>query len=49
MEWVHVGGRDAGDVKLYALSTCIHCKKTKEFLTDSGISFDYLFVDLLEE
>lgn len=49
MKWIHVDGRDAGDVKLYALSTCGHCKRAKEFLTDSGIAFDYLFVDLLEE
>jgi len=49
MEWTHVEGKDAGNVKLYALSTCIHCKKTKEFLKNSGVAFDFVFVDLLEE
>jgi glutaredoxin-like protein NrdH len=34
--------------KLYTLSTCIHCKATKRFLTENGIDYDYLDVDLLE-
>lgn len=32
---------------LYALSTCVHCKKTKEFLNELGVAYDYLFVDHL--
>jgi glutaredoxin-like protein NrdH len=44
---VHVDGTDKGRVMLYALSTCIHCKKTKEFLNELGIAYDYLFVDQL--
>jgi glutaredoxin-like protein NrdH len=36
------------DVKLYALSTCIHCKNTKEFLTQCGVNYDCVDVDTLE-
>ncbi len=32
---------------LFALSTCIHCKKTREFLEELGVGYDYLYVDLL--
>jgi glutaredoxin-like protein NrdH len=33
---------------LYALSTCVWCQKTKQLLTDLGVEFSYLYVDLLE-
>ena len=36
------------DVKLYALSTCIHCKNTKEFLNQCGVNYDCVDVDILE-
>ncbi len=32
---------------LYALSTCIWCRKTKQLLADLGVEYDYVFVDLL--
>jgi len=34
-------------VKLYALSTCIHCKAVKKFLNDHNVEYDFLDVDLL--
>ncbi len=45
----HVRGRKAGDVMLYALSTCQWCNKTKQLLRDLGIEFDYVYIDLLDE
>jgi glutaredoxin len=48
MDFVRVDGKDNGDITLYALSTCIWCKKTKELLTDLGVSFNYIYVDLLK-
>jgi glutaredoxin-like protein NrdH len=36
------------NVKLYALSTCIHCRDTKEFLDRCGIDYDCVDVDKLE-
>ena len=32
MEINHVDGQDKGKVMLYALSTCVWCKKTKKLL-----------------
>jgi glutaredoxin-like protein NrdH len=32
-------------VFLYALSTCGWCKKTKQFLNDNGVEYEYLDVD----
>ena len=32
---------------LYALSTCVHCKMTKQLLSDLGVAYDYLYVDQL--
>ncbi|MDD5313498.1 MAG: glutaredoxin family protein [Dehalococcoidia bacterium] len=44
----HVPGKKAGNLMLYALSTCIWCKKTKQLLADLGVEYDYVFVDLLK-
>jgi glutaredoxin-like protein NrdH len=44
----HVKGKDKGDLKLYTLSTCIWCKKTKALLKELGVDFSYVDVDLLE-
>ncbi|MGB9600306.1 MAG: glutaredoxin family protein [Myxococcota bacterium] len=35
-------------VFLFALSTCIWCKKTKALLNELGIKYDFIDVDLLE-
>lgn len=48
MESEHVRGKNKGKIMLYALSTCQWCRKTKELLTELGVEFDYLYVDLLE-
>ena len=32
---------------LYALSTCIHCRRMKVFLEDHEVEFDNIFVDKL--
>ena len=44
----HVSGRDGGKVMLYALSTCVWCKKTKALLDELGVAYDYEYVDLLQ-
>ena len=49
MEFVHVkGARKKGEVRLYALSTCGWCAKTKDLLRQLGVEFDYTYVDLLD-
>jgi glutaredoxin-like protein NrdH len=35
-------------IKLYALSTCIHCKHTKELLDKCGVVYDCTDVDTLD-
>ena len=43
-----VSGKNKGKIMLYALSTCIWCRKTRELLEKLGVEFDYIYVDLLE-
>jgi glutaredoxin len=35
-------------VKLYTLSTCSHCKNTKQFLNNLAVRYDFIDVDLLQ-
>jgi len=39
----------AEDVKVYALSTCPYCKRTKRFLEEHKIAFECVDVDLLDD
>ncbi len=48
-EWKHVDGKNKGAVKLYALSTCVWCKKTKKLLSELGVAYDYVDVDQLDD
>ena len=34
-------------VKMYTLSTCIHCKNAKKFLDDCSVKYEFKDVDLL--
>ncbi|MCU0800034.1 MAG: glutaredoxin family protein [Candidatus Thermoplasmatota archaeon] len=43
-----VEGDRRGEVVLYALSTCVWCKKTKQLLTDMKVEYSYIFVDQLD-
>ncbi len=44
----HVAGEKKGQIMLYALSTCVWCKKTKRLLDELGVAYDYEYVDLLQ-
>jgi len=48
MNTIKVEGTDKGHVLLLGLSTCIWCKKAKEFLESNNVQFEYVYVDLLE-
>jgi len=37
----------SADIKVYALSTCVHCKHAKEFLEEKHIPYDCVHVDYL--
>ena len=44
----HVSGpRNEHHIVFYGLSTCIWCKKTRQFLEDQGVEFEYVYVDKL--
>ncbi len=44
----HVNGKKVSDIFLFALSTCVWCRKTKSLLNELGVEYDYVDVDLLE-
>jgi len=48
MKIEHVKGEKKGKLLLYALSTCIWCKKTKNLLDNIGCDYYYIYVDKLE-
>jgi len=39
---------DGCEVRLYALSTCIHCQSTKELLDRCGVDYECIDVDKLD-
>lgn len=44
----HVSGpRNEHHIVFYGLSTCIWCKRTRRFLEDQGVEFEYVYVDKL--
>jgi glutaredoxin-like protein NrdH len=47
MNMTHVDGDDRGSIRLFALSTCGWCRKTKKLLGDLGVAYDYIDVDLV--
>jgi glutaredoxin len=40
------GSKKDHEVLVYALSTCGWCKKTKQFLNDNGVEYEYVDFDL---
>ncbi len=42
------GQNKSHKVLVYALSTCVHCKATKQYLKENGIQFEYVDVDRCE-
>ena len=47
-DFTEVSGKDFGGIRLFALSTCGWCKKTKAFLNDHNVAYVYIDVDLLD-
>ncbi|HOD35583.1 MAG TPA: glutaredoxin family protein [Syntrophales bacterium] len=43
----HIEGTNKGQITLYALSTCVWCKRTKALLEDLGVAYHYVYVDNL--
>lgn len=49
MDVKHIAGKNKGKVMLYTLSTCIWCRKVKDLLSQLGVEYSYIDVDMLEE
>jgi len=47
MKMNHVSGMSKGKIILYALSTCVWCRRTKQLLDQLGVEYQYVDVDLL--
>ena len=48
MNKTHVEGNKKCDILVYALSTCVWCRKTKNLLNTLGVDYYFIDVDLLE-
>ncbi|MHB0867175.1 MAG: glutaredoxin family protein [Thermoleophilia bacterium] len=44
----HVSGKSKGELRLYALSTCAWCRKTRQLLDELGVEYDLVEVDLVD-
>ena len=50
MQFAKVSGtQNQHKVILYALSTCVWCKMTKQFLKDNDVEYEFVDVDLCDE
>jgi glutaredoxin len=50
MNFSKVSGKNSKHkVLVYALSTCVWCKMTKQYLKDNDIEYEYADVDLFDE
>jgi glutaredoxin-like protein NrdH len=43
------GKKNNHKVTIYALSTCVWCKMTKQYLNDNGVEYQFVDVDLLDD
>jgi glutaredoxin-like protein NrdH len=43
------GEKNNHKVTLFALSTCVWCKMTKQFLNDNSVEYEFVDVDLLDD
>ena len=41
------GKNKKGDVKLFALSTCVWCRKTRNLLDENQVEYEYVYIDQL--
>ncbi len=42
------GAKSEHIVRFYGISTCVWCKKTRQFLEDNNIAFEFVYIDLLD-
>jgi glutaredoxin-like protein NrdH len=50
MQFTKVSGiKNVHKVTIFALSTCVWCKLTKQYLSENGVTYEFVDVDLLNE
>jgi glutaredoxin-like protein NrdH len=47
--WRRITMSEKIEIKVYALSTCPYCRRTKEFLDEQGVDYESIDVDLLDD
>lgn len=40
------GSKKRHKIRMYAISTCIWCRRTKQFLNENSVEYEYVDVDL---
>ncbi len=48
MKFNKIEGKNVSEIKMFTLSTCGWCKKTKQYLKDLDLEFYYIDIDSLE-
>ena len=48
MPFSTVEGKDVGDVRLFTMSTCAWCDKMKELLSENGVKYHYIDLDVVD-
>ena len=48
-QFTEVPGKKVADIKLFALSTCPWCRRTKNFLNEHDIEYEYVDIDTLDQ
>ena len=43
------GKKNNHKVSVYALSTCVWCKLTKQYLSENNVEYEFVDVDLLDD
>ena len=49
IEFTKVEGTDYGNIRVFALSTCVWCNKTMQFLDNNNVAYSYVYVDKLSD
>jgi len=42
------GAKDQHEVQFLGLSTCVWCRRTRQFLEKASVSFTFTYIDLLD-
>ena len=48
-DFVKVPGKNKGNITLFALSTCIWCRKTKQLLEELNVEYKYIDMDMVDD